>query len=46
MKWDDSEKKFQDTKVMHKWHPSAVQDSGYLAVKPKRFMTKECLNGY
>ena len=45
IKWNDSEKKFQDTKVMHRWYPSAAQNPRYLAVKPERFMTEECLSG-
>ena len=44
MKWDNSKKKFWDTKVMHRWHPLAVQYPGYLLVELKKFITEECLN--
>jgi len=46
IKWDNSKKKFCNVKVMHRWHPSAVQYSGYLLVKPGRFMTEKYLSGY
>ena len=46
MEWNDSEKKFWDAKVIYKWHPSAVQDLRYLSIKPKRFITEECLSGH
>jgi len=45
MEWDNNKKKFQDTKVMHRWHPSAVQDPSYLTVEPGRFMTEKYLSG-
>jgi len=46
IKWDNSEKKFWDIKVMHGWHPLAVQHFGYLVMEPGRFITEECLNKY
>ena len=46
MEWNNSKKRFQNAKVMHKWHLLAIQYSGYLSVELRRFMTEEYLNGY
>ena len=45
MEWNNSKRKFQDTKVMHKWYLLAVQYPKYLPVKPGRFITEEYLSG-
>jgi len=46
MEWDNNEKKFQNIRVIYKWHLLAVQHFGYLSVKLGRFMTEECLSRY
>ena len=46
MEWNNNKKKFQDTKVIYRWHLSAVQHPKYLLVKLERFITEECLSGY
>jgi len=45
MEWNNNKKKFQDTKVMHKWHPLVIQYLKYLAIKSGKFMTEEYLSG-
>ena len=46
MEWNDNKRKFQDMKVMHGWHPLAMQHPRYLLVKPRKFITEKCLSGY
>ena len=45
MEWNNSKKKFQDAKVMHKWHLLTVQCLRCLSVEPGRFITEKCLSG-
>ena len=43
--WDNSKKKFQNAQKMHRWYLTEVQYLGQLTVAPRRFITKEYLNG-
>ena len=45
IKWNNSKRKFQDTKVIHKWHLLAAQYFRYLLIELGRFIIEECLSG-
>ena len=44
MDWK-GEKRYQNTRFMHGWHPTLKQILGELTIEPGRFLIKTCLRG-
>jgi len=43
--WGPGEWRYKNAKFMHGWHSISKQSNGDLTIKPRRFLTKECIKG-
>ena len=43
--WRLEKQKYKDAKFIYKWHLTLNQNKGELTMKPRRFLTKECIKG-